>query len=128
MIRELELSDITALHGRAEDYGMNAAYRERYDLCVSRAVANLATLSEYCLPFVKVGGRFIPYKSGKVEEELGQGRAAVNKLGGEMDPVITLKLPGTEDVERTFVPVRKISKTAKKYPRKAGMPSKEPLG
>lgn len=128
VIGELKLEDITAVHGRAEDFGRDVNYREKYDFCVSRAVANLATLSEYCLPFVKVGGRFIPYKSGKVEEELEQGKAAVNKLGGAMDPVITLKLPGTEDVERTFVPIRKLSKMAKKYPRKAGMPSKEPLG
>lgn len=127
VIQELGLTDIIALHGRAEDFGRDALHREQYDLCVSRAVANLATLSEYCLPFVKTGGRFVPYKSGKVEEELTQGNSAVNKLGGAMDPVITLKLPGTEDVERTFVPIRKISKTAKKYPRKAGLPSKEPL-
>lgn len=127
VIQELGLSEITAVHGRAEDFGRDVSYREQYDLCVSRAVANLATLSEYCLPFVKVGGRFIPYKSGKIEEELVQGKDAAAKLGGQMLPVVILSLPGADDVERTFVPIKKIVKTAKKYPRKAGMPSKEPL-
>lgn len=127
VIRELELSDITAIHGRAEDLGRDVVHREQYDLCVSRAVANLATLSEYCLPFVKVGGTFIPYKSGKIEEELIQGKTAVRKLGGELEQVVVLKLPGTEDVERTFVCVKKTMKTGKIYPRKAGLPSKEPL-
>lgn len=127
VIQELELQGITAVHGRAEDFGRNGTYREQYDLCISRAVANLSTLSEYCIPFVKVGGRFIPYKSGKIEEELIQGKGAAAKLGGELHPVIILPLPGTDDVERIFVPIKKIVKTAKKYPRKAGMPSKEPL-
>lgn len=127
VIQELELQEIAAVHGRAEDFGRDAAYREQFDFCVSRAVANLSTLSEYCLPFVKVGGRFISYKSGKIEEELVQGKGAAAKLGGELHPVITLPLPGTDDVERTFVPIKKIVKTAKKFPRKAGMPSKEPI-
>lgn len=127
VIGELELSGITAIHGRAEDYGRDAAHREQYDLCVSRAVANLATLSEYCLPFVKIGGTFIPYKSGKIEEELIQGKTAVRKLGGELEQVIVLKLPGPEDVERTFVSVKKTMKTGNVFPRKAGLPSKEPL-
>lgn len=127
VIQELELQGITAVHGRAEDFGRDAAYREQFDFCVSRAVANLSTLSEYCLPFVKVGGRFISYKSGKIEEELVQGKGAAAKLGGELHPVIILPLPGTDDTDRTFVPVKKIVKTAKKFPRKAGMPSKEPI-
>lgn len=126
VIAKLELTDIEAVHGRAEDFGRNSDYREQYDLCVSRAVANMSTLSEYCMPFVKKGGFFIPYKSGKVEEEVNQADSAVKKLGGEMNPVVVHLLPGT-DVERTFVPVKKMGITPKKYPRKAGMPSKEPL-
>lgn len=126
VIQKLNLESIETIHGRAEDYGNNREYREQYDLCVSRAVANMSTLSEYCLPFVKTGGFFVPYKSGKVEEEVTLARSAVKKLGGEMGEVITKILPGT-DVERTFIPVKKTAVTAKKYPRKAGLPSKEPL-
>lgn len=123
---ELGLTGLEAVHGRAEDYGRDASYRERFDFCVSRAVANMSTLSEYCVPFVKKGGYFIPYKSGKADEEILLAKEAVKKLGGEMEETIVKMLPGT-DVERTFVPVKKVAATAKKYPRKAGMPSKEPL-
>ena len=126
VIEALGLTDITSVHGRAEDYGRDAKYREQYDICVSRAVANMSTLSEYCIPFVKKGGYFIPYKSGKADEEIAQARSAVKKLGGEMKDIIVKVLPET-DVERTFVPVKKMAITAKKYPRKAGLPGKEPL-
>lgn len=126
VIGVLGLTDITAVHGRAEDYGCDPKYREQFDLCVSRAVANMSTLSEYCIPFVKKGGYFIPYKSGKADEEIEQAKSAVKKLGGELKEVIVKVLPET-DVERTFVPVKKMAVTAKKYPRKAGLPGKEPL-
>lgn len=126
VIQELELTGIQAVHGRAEDFGRDKEYREQFDLCVSRAVANLSTLSEYCLPFVKQGGSFLPYKSGKVEEEAREAEGAVKKLGGFMGDTKTFILPGT-DVDRTFVPIDKIHMTPKKYPRKAGMPGKEPL-
>ena len=126
VIKQLGLEEIQAVHGRAEDYGRDGAYREQFDLCVSRAVANMSTLSEYCIPFVAKGGLFVPYKSGKVEEEVKQAESAVRKLGGQMGEVITHILPGT-NVERTFIPVKKVGVTAKKFPRKAGLPSKEPL-
>lgn len=126
VIQELGLTGIQAVHGRAEDFGRDKEYREQFDLCVSRAVANLSTLSEYCLPFVKQGGSFLPYKSGKVEEEAREAEGAVKKLGGFMGDTKTFILPGT-DVDRTFVPIDKIHMTPKKYPRKAGMPGKEPL-
>lgn len=126
VIEALGLTDITAVHGRAEDYGRDPKYREQFDLCVSRAVANMSTLSEYCIPFVKKGGYFIPYKSGKADEAMEQAKSAVKKLGGELKEVIVKVLPET-DVERTFVPVKKMAVTAKKYPRKAGLPGKEPL-
>ncbi len=100
----LKLSDVQAIHGRAEDYGRKEEYREQFDLCFSRAVANLATLSEYCIPFVKKGGFFISYKSAKAEEEMQGAREAVRRLGGEMQPAVSLYLPGT-DVERCFVSV-----------------------
>lgn len=126
VISKLGLENIHAVHGRAEDFGRDLRFREQYDLCVSRAVANMSTLSEYCIPFVKTNGYFVPYKSGKVEDELKQAEPAVRKLGGELNPVSIHILPGT-DVERTFIPVKKVGITAKKYPRKAGLPSKEPL-
>ena len=123
---ELGLKDITAVHGRAEDFGRNLQYRERFDLCVSRAVANLASLSEYCMPFVKVGGYFVPYKSGEIEEELEAGKRAVKILGGEVEGVEKFTLPGA-DASRSLIRIRKIKGISGKYPRKAGLPTKEPL-
>ena len=126
VIEELGLEDIHTIHGRAEDYAKDAAYREKYDLCVSRAVANLATLSEYCLPYVKVDGMFVPYKSGEIDEEVKESSKAVKILGGKIEDVVKFELPGT-DIGRSFVKIHKVKNTAKKYPRKAGMPSKEPI-
>ena len=126
VIDTLELENIETIHGRAEDFAKQAGYREQYDLCVSRAVANLATLSEYCLPYVKTGGYFVSYKSGEIEEELQQSKHAVSILGGTLDDVIKFALPGT-DIGRSFVKIKKVKPTGKKYPRKAGLPSKEPL-
>ena len=126
VINLLELNDIKAIHGRAEDYAKQAEYREQYDICVSRAVANLATLSEYCLPYVKMDGLFVPYKSGEIDEELKSSEKAVSILGGKVEEVVKFQLPGT-DIGRSFVKIHKIKETKKKYPRKAGMPTKEPL-
>ena len=126
VIEELGLEDIHTIHGRAEDYAKDTAYREQYDLCVSRAVANLATLSEYCLPYVKVDGMFVPYKSGEIDEEVKESSKAVKILGGKIEDVVKFELPGT-DIGRSFVKIHKVKNTAKKYPRKAGMPSKEPI-
>lgn len=126
VIDALELEDIEAIHGRAEDIGRNADYREKFDLCVSRAVANLSTLSEYCMPLVAVKGQFIPYKSGSVDEELVASKGAVFKLGGKVSKVEKFVLPES-DIERTFVFIDKNSNTSKAYPRTAGKPSKEPL-
>ena len=127
VISQLGLQNVETIHGRAEDFGRDAKYREQYDYCVSRAVANAATLSEYCLPFVKVGGAFVPYKSGKIDEELEQGTKAIESLGGSIADVIRFELTGAE-ADRSLVVIDKIAKTAKKYPRKAGVPSKEPIG
>ena len=123
---ELQLADVELLHGRAEDFAKKKEYRETYDLCVSRAVANLATLSEYCLPYVKENGYFIPYKSGEIEEELDASKKAVSLLGGKIETVEKFTLPGT-DIGRSLVKIRKEKKTPGKFPRKAGLPSKEPL-
>ena len=126
VIEKLGLKDVTAVHGRAEDYAKQKEHREKYDFCVSRAVANLSTLSEYCIPFVKEGGSFISYKSGKIDEELAQAENAVKILGGKVQDVVKFPLMGT-DMDRSFVVIKKVKTTAKKYPRKAGLPSKEPL-
>lgn len=122
----LGLSDINAYHGRAEDFAKLSNYREQYDLCVSRAVANLTTLSEYCLPFIKKGGYFIALKSGEIQEELNSSKKAINILGGSMIKVQHFVLPES-DIERSFVVIKKVQETPKKYPRKAGLPSKEPI-
>ena len=121
-----------AENGRKEgeesrDGGRNPAYRERFDFCVSRAVANLSTLSEYCLPFVKVGGYFVPYKSGMAGEEAKEAQKALQLLGGKEEKSVSFCLPGT-DMERTLFLIRKTAPCPKKYPRKAGLPGKEPLG
>ena len=126
VIEELGLENIQTIHGRAEDFAKQLAYREQFDLCVSRAVANLATLSEYCIPYVEKGGLFVPYKSGEIDEEVEQAKKAVHVLGGKLDNVIKFQLPGTE-IGRSFVVIKKVQNTAKKFPRKAGLPSKEPI-
>ena len=123
---ELKLDDLENVHGRAEDYAHRPKYREQYDLCVSRAVANLATLSEYCLPFVKKGGYFISYKAKDCMEEINSAKKAIDMLGGQIKEIIDYTIPGTE-ITRTFVVIHKIKNTSSKYPRKAGCPSKEPL-
>lgn len=126
VISKLQLTDITAVHGRAEDFAQNKEYRESFDLCVSRAVANLATLSEYCLPFVKKNGRFISYKSEKVSEEFEISGKAISVLGGEYENQVTFELPDS-DIYRNLFIIKKKSATPGKYPRKAGLPSKEPI-
>ena len=127
VIDALQLEEVTTVHGRAEDLASDVKYREQYDYCVSRAVANLSTLSEYCLPFVKSGGTFISYKSGEIEEELSTAKKAIFLLGGQVKEVIPFQLDGT-DISRSFVMIGKEKKTPKAYPRKSGMPSKKPLG
>ncbi len=127
VIEELGLENIRTIHGRAEDFAKDADYREQFDVSVSRAVANLSSLSEYCLPYVKVGGSFVSYKSGNVDEELEQAKKAIFLLGGQKKDVVRFALPDS-DIERSLVMIEKSAKTPKKYPRKAGLPAKEPLG
>lgn len=126
VIGELNLESIETLHGRAEDHARKQEYREKFDLCVSRAVANLSTLSEYCLPFVKRGGSFISYKSGSSDEEIMQAEKAVGILGGKIEKIDKFMLPGT-DMSRALIKIDKVKNTPGKYPRKAGIPGKEPL-
>lgn len=124
VIRELGLVGIDTVHGRAEDLAKNSDYREKFDLCVSRAVANLSTLSEYCLPFVKIGGKFISYKAGECDEEVAASKSSVFFLGGKISDIKKFELG---ESGRAFVIIDKVSGTPKKYPRKVGTPSKDPL-
>jgi len=124
VIDALKLKDIVAIHGRAEDLAKDKNYREQFELCVSRAVANLSTLSEYCLPFVKIGGEFISYKSGDCEEEVLSAKSAIFLLGGKVKETIKFELG---ESGRSFIIIEKIKGTPKTYPRKAGTPSKKPL-
>jgi 16S rRNA methyltransferase gidB len=126
-IEKLGLQNHTeALHARAEELARQAGQREAYDYCSSRAVARLAVLSEYCLPFVKVGGQMLAYKAGEIEEELSEAQFAIKKLGGTTDQVVSFSLPDYAG-KRSLVVIRKIKETPRIYPRKAGMPTKAPL-
>lgn len=126
IIEKLNLQNISAIHGRAEDAAKSKDLRENFDLCVSRAVANLSTLSEYCLPFVKIGGRFVSYKSEKIAEEMKTGEKAVSILGGQYAGQVEFTLPDSDMYRNLFI-IEKRKETPKKFPRKAGLPSKEPL-
>lgn len=126
VIEKLGLQDVETVHGRAEDFAKPDKLREKYDLCVSRAVANLSTLSEYCLPFVKVGGKFISYKSEKIAEEMVAAKNAIGLLGGKVENQVEFNLPDS-DIYRNLFIIKKEKATPKKFPRKAGLPSKEPL-
>ncbi len=124
VVGELSLQNVSCVHGRAEEMGRNKEYREQFNLCVSRAVANLSSLSEYCIPFVKEGGAFISYKSGEIEEEANAAKKAISVLGGELREIYKFDL---YEQKRSFVIIDKKKKTPKAYPRKAGTPTKEPL-
>jgi len=126
VIGQLGLEKIDAVHGRAEDFAKPDLLREHFDVCVSRAVANLSVLSEYCIPYVKAGGFFISYKSEKASEEIAAAEKAVFLLGGAVKEQVEFVLPNS-DICRNLVVIEKIKATPKKYPRKAGLPTKEPL-
>lgn len=126
VIDALKLTGIRTIHSRAEDLGHDDAFRDKFDLCTPRALANLTVLSEYCLPFVKTGGYFIPYKSEKTESELKDAAYALFVLGGEVKEVYSYRLP-TSDLNRSLIMIQKKKGTPSKYPRKAGVPSKEPI-
>ncbi len=126
VIDALGLKKVSAVHGRAEEMAANAAHRQQYDLCVSRAVSNLAVLTEYCLPFVKKGGLFVSYKSADSDAEIQEGKKAISILGGKLTTVDKFQLPDS-DLGRALVCIKKVKDTPKKYPRKAGTPAKLPL-
>ncbi len=126
VIRELGLAGITAIHGRAEDFAMQANYREKFDAAVSRAVANMAVLSELCIPYVKVNGYFVALKGPAVDEEIKEGSKAVSTLGGMVEEIIKVQVEGT-DLNHNLVVVKKFKNTPKVYPRKAGTAAKKPI-
>ncbi|MBO4288948.1 MAG: 16S rRNA (guanine(527)-N(7))-methyltransferase RsmG [Lachnospiraceae bacterium] len=125
-VKTLGLKKCEAIHARAEDLAHQEKYRESYDVCVSRAVAALPVLCEYCLPYVRKGGYFVSYKAAGAEEEVRSAEKAIKVLGGKLHAIDTVVLPGT-DIERKLIVIKKVETTPKKYPRKAGTPSKSPL-
>ena len=126
VVNNLELENVETIHSRAEDAGMNKKYREQYDIATSRAVANLSTLLEYLMPFVKVGGSVICMKGPNIEEELNKAKHAISELGGEIQEIKNFKLEGTDN-ERNIIIIKKVKPISGKYPRKAGMPANNPL-
>lgn len=126
VINELGLDNIKAVHSRAEEFGQNKEYREKFDIVTSRAVANIATLSEYLVPLAKVNGKCLYMKGPEINEELNNGKNAIKILGGTISNVYKFNLPDS-DIGRTVVEILKNENTNKKYPRKAGLPTKEPL-
>ena len=126
VIRNINLKNTITIHSRAEDFGQDTKIREKYDISISRAVANLATLVEYLLPLVKIGGKCICMKGANADEEIQNAKFAIKELGGKIINVEKLNLPDS-DIERTIVIIEKIKNTPAKYPRKAGIPTKQPL-
>lgn len=126
VIGRLGLSNIEAVHGRAEELSRTKDYREVYDIAVSRAVANLSTLSEYCLPFVKVGGYFISMKGPDFEDELNEAEKAIETLGGKIVDSYRVEL-AESDIVHSIIVIEKVKNTAKIYPRGGGKPRKKPL-
>ena len=126
VIKSLNLTNIEAIHGRAEELGRKPKYREQYDICISRAVASLDTLSEYCMPFVKVGGYFISMKGPDVEEELRGSEKGINILGGKIISTEIVTLPES-DIQHSLIIIEKIKETPTKYPRAGGKPRSNPL-
>lgn len=124
--KELDLRNVEIIHGRAEDFGKNTLSREKYDIAVSRAVANMSTLVEYLLPFVKVGGICICMKGSEIEKELESAKVAIKELGGKIEKIDKFKLPDST-MERNIIIIKKEKETLEKYPRKAGIPSRQPI-
>lgn len=122
---ELEINNVTAIHGRAEELGRQKDLREHFDICVSRAVADLSVLAEYCLPFVKVQGHFISYKGPDCNQEVSDAEFAIRKLGGEVEKIV--KVGEDTDTGHNLVLIRKIAPTQSAYPRRPGKPAKSPL-
>ena len=126
VIKELKLTNVKLVHSRAEEFGQNKMYREKFDIATSRAVANLSTLSEYLIPLVKINGNIISMKATQAEEEIEQAKNAIKELGGKINKIKEFNLPQS-DIGRTIILISKEKQTPAKYPRKAGTPNKEPI-
>ena len=126
VINNLELQNITTIHGRAEDFSKKIEYREKFDIATSRAVANMAVLSEFCIPYVKIGGYFIALKGPSIEDEILEAKNAIGTLGGKLDDIIKVEIEES-DLKHNLVIVKKIKETPKQFPRKAGVVTKRPL-
>ena len=126
VIKELKLTNVKLVHSRAEEFGQNKMYREKFDIATSRAVANLSTLSEYLIPLVKINGNIISMKAAQAEEEIEQAKNAIKELGGKINKIKEFNLPQS-DIGRTIILISKEKQTPAKYPRKAGTPNKEPI-
>jgi len=126
VIKQLKLEEITTIHSRAEEFGRNKKYREKFEVATSRAVANLSTLSEYLIPLIKKGGMCLCMKGSDVEEELEKGKKAIKILGGKIESIDCFCLPKS-DMKRNVILIKKVENTPAKYPRKPGLPSKEPI-
>lgn len=126
IIEELELKNVVTVHARAEEIGKNKLYREQFDVVTSRAVANLSTLSEYLIPLAKINGKCLCMKGSEIEEELLNAKKAIDVLGGKIDKIEKFELPKS-DIKRNVVLITKENKTPAKYPRKPGIPAKEPI-
>lgn len=122
-IEKLFMKNIETFHGRAEDFGKDVNFREKYDICVSRAVANLKTLSEYALPFVKVGGYFLAMKGSNVNEEVDEAKMRISELGGEIEKIVDINLP--MNINHSIVVIKKVKRTSSKFPRKSNEIKKE---
>ena len=126
VVHKLQLKNVEIIHARAEEFGQNKKYRENFDIATSRAVANLATLSEYLIPLVKVGGKVVAMKASELQQEVEDAKKAINILGGKIEKIEEFNLPQS-DIGRTIVTIKKEKQTPNKYPRKPGTPSKEPI-
>lgn len=126
VILKLNLKDIETIHSRIEDFGRNKKYRESFDYATARAVANISTLSEYLIPLSKINGKCIYMKGSNIEEEVENGKKAIDILGGKIENIDKFYLPDT-DISRNIIIVKKVKNTSNRYPRKAGIPAKEPL-
>ena len=126
VISKLELENIYTVHSRIEDFGKDIKYREKFDYVTARAVANLATLSEYLIPISRIDGKCICMKGNDIEEEINYSKNGINLLGGKINQIVYFDLPNS-DISRNIIIIDKIKRTPNKYPRKAGLPSKEPL-
>lgn len=126
ILNNIGINDVETIHGRAEDFGAQNSYREKFDAAVSRAVANLAVLCELCLPYVRVGGYFVALKGPSVDSEAAEAKRAIKELGGKLEEIIQIQIEGS-DLEHNLVIIKKVKSTPKQYPRKAGIVSKKPL-